>query len=33
VAAGQQGRPGNPHAVFVAAQLNPGKWDDHCGKQ
>ena len=29
VATGKQGRPGNPYTVFVAAQLNLGKWDDH----
>jgi hypothetical protein len=29
VATGEQGRLGNPHAVFVAAQLNFGKWNDH----
>jgi hypothetical protein len=29
VAAGQQARFGNPHAIFIAAELYLGDWHDH----
>lgn len=29
VTTGQQGRLGNPHAVFIPAEPQFGKWNDH----